>query len=144
MPSRKGQPNEPKRRVAPQGTLGNQTLLELGKARYVGSAHHKKRPGDYGFHPPVNPRPRKSVCDDRKTITLKEATRLFRAGVQSGMVSSHIEESQLPKYVWAVDGSGEAYEAKLGDDGRSYHGYRLDRDERMRQYILQEWRARSQ
>ena len=146
MPSRKGQPNDPKRRVAPQGSIKSQTLSRLAKARYLGSAHHKKRPGDYGYGliPPVNTRHHKSVCDDLRPINLKEATRLFRAGVQSKMVSGYLENGDLPKFVWAVDDQGEAYEAKLGDDGQSYHGYRLYRDQRVRRYILGEWRARNQ
>jgi hypothetical protein len=58
------------------------------------------------------------------------------------MVSSHIE-NDLPKYVWAVDGDGEPYEAKLGGDGRSYHGYRLEENEQaMRATVQKEWEAR--
>ena len=40
---------------------------------YVGSGLHKTKPGDYGFQPPVNPRPWKSICDGRRTILLAEA-----------------------------------------------------------------------
>ena len=144
MLSRKGQTNDPKRRVAPSGTISRETLSNLDKASYVGSSHHKRRPGDYGFSPPVNPRPHKSVCDDLRTIGLREANELFRAGVQSGMVSGYLENGHLPKFVWAVDHAGEAYEAKLGDDGSSYHGYRLYRDQRIRRYIIREWRERNQ
>lgn len=144
MPNRKGQPNDPKRRVAPPGTVSSETLSNLTKAHYTGNAHHKRRPGDYGFNPPVNPRPHKSVCDDLRTIGLREACELFRAGIQSEMVSGYLEEERLPKYVWAVDHAGEAYEAKLGDDGSRYHGYRLYRDQRMRRYIIRAWRERNQ
>ena len=143
MPNRKRQGNDVKRRVTPPGGVTSQTKSNLDKTRYVGSPHHKRRPGDYGFHPPVNPRPRKSLCDDMRTITLREACRLFRSGIQVGMVSSHLENG-LPKYVWAVDHLGEAYEAKLGDDGSVYHGYRIYRDQRMRRYIIREWRERNQ
>ena len=59
------------------------------------------------------------------------------------MVSTSITGG-LPKYVWAVDDCGEAYEAKLGGDGRSYHGYRLDRDDKaMRQWVIKEWKLRN-
>ena len=115
----------------------------MAEARYTGSSHHKRRPADYGFHPPVNPRPHKSLCDGSRTITLMEACRLFRSGIRKGMVSRHLEKG-LPKFVWTVDHLGEAYEAKLGDDGSSYHGYQLYRDQRMRRYILREWRERNQ
>ena len=144
MPSRKGQPNDPKRRVAPPGTVSGETISRLDRAHYIGSAIHKRRPGDYGFNPPANPRPHKSVCDDLRAINLREATELFRAGVQSKMVSSYLENGSLPKFIWAVDHAGEAYEAKLGDDGLGYHGYRLYRDQRMRRYIIREWRERNQ
>ena len=125
------------------GRLNEQIVSNLKEARYVGSPHHKSRPADYGFHPPVNPRPQKSLCDNLRTITMREACRLFRSGIQMGMVSSYLENG-LPKFVWAVDHTGQAYEAKLGEDGSNYHGYRLYRDQRMRRYIVREWRERSQ
>ena len=80
----------------------------------MGSAHHKSRPADYGFHPPVNPRPDKSLCDKWGVIRLLEASKLFRSGIGLGMVSDYLENG-LPKFVWSVDYAGEAYEAKLGD-----------------------------
>ena len=143
MPSRKRQGNNPKRRIAPLGTLGCDARSRLAHAHYVGSAHHKSQPADYGFTPPVNPRPSKSLCDDLRPITRKEAIELFRSGIRLDMVSSHLENG-LPKYVWAVDDDGNAYEAKVGDDGASYHGYRLRRDDRMQAYVLAEWRERKQ
>ena len=58
------------------------------------------------------------------------------------MVSA-FREGGYPKYVWAVDEKGEAYEAKWGDDGQSYHGYRLGDDDRMmRDYVIDEWEKR--
>ncbi len=58
------------------------------------------------------------------------------------MVSKHLVDD-LPKYVWAVDDAGEPYEAKLGEDGRSYHGYRLEENEHeMRELVQKEWKAR--
>lgn len=143
MPSRKRQGNNPKRRIAPLGTLTCDTQLRLARAQYVGSAHHKSQPGDYGFSPPVNPRPTKSLCDDVRLIDKREAIELFRSGIRLGMVSSHLE-SGLPKYVWAVDRHGNAYEAKLGGGGSDYHGYRLRRDDRMQAFVLAEWRERNQ
>lgn len=58
------------------------------------------------------------------------------------MVSEHLI-GNLPKYVWAVDDAGEPYEAKLGEDGLTYHGYRLEENERgMREIVQKEWKAR--
>ncbi len=143
MPNRKRQGNDVKRRITPVGDINQEIQSNLAEARYTGSAHHKSKPADYGFHPPVNPRPRKSLCDNKRTITLREACRLFRSGIQKGMISSYLEDG-LPKYVWAVDHAGEAYEAKLGEDGSRYHGYRMYRDQAMRRYIIREWRERNQ
>jgi hypothetical protein len=143
MPSRKRQGTDPKRRVAPAGTISQDTWTNLGSARYTGSAHHKIRSGGYGFNPPVSPRPGKSLCDGLRIIARKEAVRLFCSGIRMEMVSSHVENG-LPKFVWAVDHDGEAYEAKLGGDGSSYHGYRLYRDDPTQQYIIAEWRKRNQ
>lgn len=140
MPPR--QSNNPKRRMMPSEALNPEEQKSLlAKARYVGSANHKRFPGDYGFHPPSNPRPSKSLCDDRRSVLLPEAQQLFALGIGKSMVSSYCD-GDLPKYVWSVDGDGEAYEAKLGNGG--YHGYRLDEgnEQGMRNYVLQEWRRR--
>ena len=143
MASRKLQSNDPKRRVAPVGTVSRETLANLENARYTGSPIHKSRPADYNFIPPVSPRSGKSLCDEFRPITWREAIRLFRAGIQLGMVSSYLENG-LPKFVWAVDDYGEAYEAKLGGDGLSYHGYSFYRHQRMRRHIRAEWQRRNQ
>ncbi len=111
------------------------------RLRYVGSANHKLRPGDYGFVPSHNPRPSKSVCDDLRPLLRREANELFRVGIMHGMVSALLE-SGVPKYVWAVDAKGEVYEAKIGAEA-DYHGYRLgDDDKAMREYVRREWRGR--
>lgn len=142
--SRKRQGNRPDRRVAAAGSLPEADIAALvGHLRYVGSALHKLRPGDYGFVPPHNPRPSKSPCDDRREVPRDEAELLFRYGLERGMVSAFAAEG-VPKYVWAVDEAGEVYEAKTKpgrDDG--YHGYRLgDDEEQMRAYIIREWKQR--
>lgn len=143
MPYRKYAGNNPKRRIAHPDAISREIQLNLANARYVGRAYHKTRPSDYGFDPPARPRPHKSVCDDHREIRKREAVQLFRSGVKMGMVSSYPEDGPLPKYVWAVDDLGEPYEAKLGDDGASYHGYRLHREQRMRKYIATAWRERN-
>ena len=142
MPTRKRQGNDPKRRVAQLGTVSDAVRENLAVARYTGSALHKSKPSDYGFTPPMARRLGKSLCDARRGINLREATELFRAGIRLGMVSSYLEGG-LPKFVWSVDRYGEAYEAKLGEDGLSYHGYALYREQRMRRYIIEEWKRRN-
>ena len=139
----KRQGNDPKRRIARKGTIAPGILERLaGEMRYVGSAHHKRQPADYGFHPPVNPRPHKSLCDGGRSVKLGEARLLFREGVRRGMVSA-VRADGLPKYVWAVDHKGCAYEAKRGQGGRDYHGYVLGGDdEAMRRWVIEQWRAR--
>jgi len=132
----------PKRRIAPPQSLdASQQESLLASARYVGSALHKHTPSDYGFHPPTNPRPHKSLCDDLRPLPYPEARALFVAAIRKGMVSTH-REGDLPKYVWSVDDQGEVYEAKIGNDG--YHGYRLDRESEgaMRSLVLREWGLR--
>ena len=88
---------------------------------YVGSAHHKQSPGDYGFHPPVNPRASKSLCDGHNVILRAEAQQLLRTGVLMGMFSP-FEGDGSPKYVWCVDIGGEVHEAKIGRVGIQNYG----------------------
>jgi hypothetical protein len=142
--SRKREGNKPDRRFLPVDALSACQLGELAKQlRYVGSANHKLRPGDYGFIPSHNPRPSKSPCDELRPVLLGEAQALFRRGIELGMVSS-IGSNGVPKYVWTVDEAGEVYEAKTRPDRESeYHGYRLGDDEiRMKRYVLEEWNRR--
>ena len=138
----KSRGNNPKRRIVPVGYFTPAELNEFAaRARYEGSALHKLRPADYGFQPPTNPRPSKSVCDDIRVIKRREAGDLLRAGFARGMVSA-CEPMSMPKYAWAVDAGQEAYEAKLGRGG--YHGYRLGKDDRdMRDWVIEEWNQRT-
>jgi len=139
----KRQGNRPDRRIAPEGSIATGELQGVGaRLRYEGTSLHKLHPGDYGFVPPVNPRPSKSPCDELRLVLRAEAAMLFRKGVTSGMVS-HFEPGGTPKYVWAVDSEGEVYEAKTKPPDTSYHGYRIGEDEpEMRRYILAQWRER--
>ena len=141
MPRRSG--NNPKRRIMSETDIDPAALDRiLNEARYVGSAHHKRTPGDYGFTPPANPRPNKSHCDGRRRINADEARNLFQEGVKRGMVSP-FAMGELPKYVWAVDDEERAYEAKAERTGLRYHGYELGNDdEAMRRLVIAEWKAR--
>ena len=142
MPKRNSQPNRPNLRVAPTGTVSEETFENLAGSRYTGACYHKRRRyADYDFVPCPHP-PDKSYCDDLREIPLLEANRLFRCGIRLGMVSTY-RVNGLPKRVWAVDACGEPYEAMLGADGQSYHGYRLDQTAPNRQYVIDEWNRRN-
>jgi hypothetical protein len=106
---------------------------------YVGSALHKRHPADYGFQPPVNPRPWKSLCDAKRVILKAEAEALLRQGVVLGLFSDFPDDG-APKYIWSVDAEGEVYEAKIDSNG--YHGYRLEKDDDFRPLVLKEWTRR--
>ena len=144
MPKRQG--NNPKRRIIPRHEIAQNVLDRLlDEAHYTGSALHKRSAADYGFHPPANPRPTKSLCDGTgRTVRLGEAKALFRQGVERGMISRTGEDG-FPKYVWAVDSEGRAYESKLEQGSRNYHGYELgEDDDGMRRLVIEEWRLRCQ
>jgi hypothetical protein len=143
MATRKREGNRPDRRVAPVGFIDDEVLSKLCETlRYVGSAHHKLHPGDYGLIPPTNPRASKSACDDLRPLLLDEAIALMKAGIRLGMVSE-FGVGGAPKYVWSVDADDEVYEAKSssGHDA-GYHGYRLGEDDPQRGHVLKEWKRR--
>jgi len=141
MPKREG--NRPDRRILPaDATTPDQRRAMVERLIYVGSGHHKLRPGDYGFMPPQNPRPSKSVCDKLRPVLLAEAQALFARGIELGMISRPADNG-APKYVWTVDESGEAYEIKSKPEQEvTYHGYRLGVDDPQRSYVLREWTKR--
>ena len=143
---RKREGNRTDRRVLPMdGSSVADRINLIARVSYVGSAHHKRRPGDYGFQPPVNPRPNKDVCDakGKKQVLLAEARTLFEVGIQKGMFSQPTENG-LPKYVWSIDELGDVFESKSRPEREAeYHGYRLGDDEaHMRRYVLAEWKIR--
>lgn len=134
------QGNSPKRRIIAANSIADGALEALAaRLVYVGSANHKRHPGDYGFHPPSNPRPWKSVCDARRPLLLAEAKDLLVAGVLKCMISSP-DADGVPKYVWSVDAEGVPYESKIGNGG--YHGYPLYPDDDMSAVVLHEWARR--
>ena len=132
--------NDPKRRIAAADRLDDLSREAMAsRLKYVGSALHKIKPGDYGFQPPVNPRPWKSICDGSRVVLQTEAKELFRQGIMKGMFSEFPENGE-PKFVWSVDFNGEVYEAKV--DRTGYHGYRLEEEDTMRNVVLSEWSRR--
>ncbi|MFA7441420.1 MAG: hypothetical protein WCZ66_10700 [Sphingomonadaceae bacterium] len=142
MGTGKRQGNNPKRRIAPPGRLSAQALDRLTHGvRYVGSAHHKRNPVAYGF-PRPEPRPNKSVCDMGRTIPPSEATALVTHGIQCGLFSEP-QPDGFPKFIWSVSGTGEVFEAKTDRHGAgSYHGYPLEDEDAMREYVLSVWKER--
>ena len=58
------------------------------------------------------------------------------------MVSPRLNDKGLPAFVWAVDENKQVYEAKPGEDGRTYHGYMLPKDDPQARYILHQWKIR--
>ncbi|WP_313589310.1 hypothetical protein [Aquidulcibacter sp.] len=140
----KRQSNRPDRRFIDDAETSEEIRRELfARVRYAGSANHKLHPGDYGFHPPQNPRPSKSTCDAVRTVLLAEASRLIESGIMRGMVS-RFDAGGVPKYVWAVDENDDVYEIKSKPEQENvYHGYRLgDDDIDMRRNVLKEWKRR--
>lgn len=117
--------------------------LIWGSATYGGNPEHKTRPGDYGLTPPASPRPGKTLCDALRPVPRAEALALLRSGFQRGMVSKH-HKGDWPQNVWAVDNSGEAYEAQLENrEVGAYHGYPMPQDDPFRATILKEWARRA-
>ena len=141
MPKRQG--NNPKRRITRTAGIDRNHLEWLRRnARYSGSPHHKRVAADYGFDRPTAPRPNKSLCDGFRSISISEATGLFRGAVIRGMIRTH-RLGRFPKYVWAVDVDNRVYEAKLEHGSDTYHGYELGEDEAsMRELVISEWNTR--
>ncbi len=79
------------------------------------------------------------MCDGHRIILKEDAAQLFREGIIRGMFSN-LSDDGVPKFVWAVDTEGEAYEAKIDRSG--YHGYRLEEEGDFRALVLQEWKKR--
>jgi len=136
------QSNNPKRRLASRKLIVDADLNSLAaRIHYSGSAHHKRTPGDYGFQPPSNPRPGKSLCDGKRSLLRAEAEFLLRKGVLKGFVSPFLGDN-LPKYVWSIDDRGDVYEAKFDTVG--YHGYLLEESDDFQAFIVKEWARQCQ
>ena len=135
------QGNNPKRRVdSPDNVSAARKKELLEAARYVGSGHHKRYPLNYGFER-TNPVPTKSLCDMERPILLEEASELLKKGIAAGMISSHGD--WFPKYIWMVDDDGIVYEAKCDPNSPGeYHGYPLEHEKDVREYVLSEWKRR--
>ncbi len=141
---RKRASNNPKRRVADWPSTDKDFLLSLcNRVRYVGSGHHKRYPADYGFER-TNPVPSKSLCDAVTPLFLGEAQALLVQGVMRGMISTTAEDG-FPKYIWSVAVDGRVFEAKTHQNTPGqYHGYPLELEDDMREYVRGMWDKRCQ
>ena len=95
------------------------------RARYVGSAEHKRAPSPAG-----QPRPRAdaTICADELSRNFGQITRWLRESIRRGQVG-HPWEGRYPRYVWYKHGQ-TVYEARLVNKGSGeYKGYALERDE---------------
>lgn len=67
---------------------------------------------------------------------------MLRKGILCGMFSD-FSFGKHPKFVWCVGADGEVYEAKTDAvTSGVYHGYRLEEDDNMRDYIKRAWKER--
>jgi hypothetical protein len=109
-------------------------------AVYAGSPLHKRNPGDFGLTPPADPRPDKTLCDEAGIHSRAEAGRLFRLGMERGLVSVATAGDGLPKQFWAVAEDGRVFEAMYGGTG-AYHGYPIRRSDPFSEVVTRAWRA---
>ena len=67
---------------------------------------------------------------------------MISKGILHGMFSDSFF-AMHPKYLWCVGDDGEVYEAKTDSMTPGvYHGYRLEEEDSMREYIKQMWKIR--
>ncbi len=110
--------------------------------RYAGNPEHKKNPGDFGLHPPSNPRPGKSLCDSAKIFSRREARNLIKDGLRRGMISDRFQD-QWPKNVWAMTSDGIPLEAQLENPQLgTYHGYPMPESDPLAKEIKHVWKER--
>ena len=135
--SKKKDGNNKQARIASKGTWGEGRLNDLeNSVIYRCLKKHKGRTakGD------VPPHKATSKCDEKRRIQQSEAEKMLKEGIKASMMSDPAEPEGWPKYIWAVDGDGEVYEAKESrNHPGEYHGYRLNEDFRRRDDMLKEW-----
>ena len=78
-----------------------------------------------------------------RPIKLDEAQALLEQGIRAKMISPL--ENGFPKYIWTVALGDVVYEAKCDPKSPGlYHGYPLEHEKAVREYILSEWKRRCQ
>lgn len=136
----------PKRKIDPN----TEEKLQLGarlaqKVQYGGNPEHKKNQGDFGLHPPANPRSTKSLCDDVNIFNRKMALAYLKKGLELGLMRYTKEENgEWPQNVWAVTDDGKALEAQLeNSDTGTYHGYPMPTSDPLAAEVIKEWKKRN-
>jgi hypothetical protein len=67
---------------------------------------------------------------------------MIRKGILCGMISNFFFDG-YPKFVWCIGEDGEVYEAKTDAVTPGiYHGYRIEENDNMRDYIKAVWKQR--
>ncbi len=68
---------------------------------------------------------------------------MVQTGITLGMISIYFFGG-YPKYIWCVGNDDEVYEAKTdGTTPGTYHGYRLEEEDDMRDHVKETWKARN-
>lgn len=114
----------PNRRIA-EPRPGDGTGRTASLLGYGGNPEHKRNPGDFGLHPPSQPRLGKTLCDEAAIFTRKVALDLLREGARRGLVSEQKASGDVfPQLIWAVTEEGVAMEARIENSGAgACHGY---------------------
>lgn len=131
----------PKREIGKNADRSNLKALAK-RIRYVGSAFHKRNPGDFGLIPPSQPRPDKTLCDGAKISQAKVAQNLLEKGAAMGLISEQ-QRGDFPQYIWAVTPDGVPLEAQLDNVGAgTYHGYPMGEGDPLAERVLQFWNSK--
>lgn len=128
----------PKRKIS--DVAEPQTLRALARRiKYVGSPFHKRKPGDFGLTPPVQPRPDKTLCDGARIFEPQVAQDLLVKGLKAGLISVQ-HRGDFPQYIWAVSTDGIALEAQLDNvDRGTYHGYPMGFGDPLAKGVQERW-----
>jgi hypothetical protein len=111
--------------------------LKLAGARYHGNPVHKRNPGDFGLHPPADPRPDKTLCDEAGIVEKATADRLFAAAREMGIVSTSTTSDGSPKQLYVVDNQ-QVFEFMSANDG-TYHGYPIRKSNALFDVVSERW-----
>lgn len=128
----------PKRRIAENLSPGK--LADLAsRVKYAGNPMHKRNPGDFNLTPPSQPRPDKTLCDAVGIVSMRDALRLLRIGVNNGLISVQTR-GDFPQNIWAVTDEGHPLEAQLENPAQgTYHGYPIPSNDDFRERVLERW-----
>ena len=114
--------------------------LLLSVVKYEGSPHHKRSPGNFGLTPPSAPRIDKTLCDEAGVFERSVAELLLKKAIEHGLVSEATTSDGFPKQLWAVNESGQVFEAMYGGSMRGrYHGYPVRRTNPLFSEITKRW-----